>query len=110
MEVEIPFCLSNENAVEKFLGKKYKLLFTHRPLIDHKFSTAVNWYTKKTESFFYLKDKNLYPSCKTYKGTCSYSEDYADETKRNTEIRLNEQENPNKGSEPLTLIWQIHLT
>ena len=56
--------------------------------------------TKKIRSLFRLKDKNLHPACKIYEGICSSSGNYIGETKRNVKTRWNEQENPNKDSEP----------
>ena len=85
--VQIPFCISNENTVKRFLEKLQ--YFVHRKL-----DIAVKWSTKKIRSLFRLKDKNPHP------GTCSCSANYIDETKRNVETRWNEHENPKKESEP----------
>ena len=58
--------------------------------------------TRKVKSLFRLKDRNLYPSCLIYKGTCSCGEENIGETERNAEDRWAEQENSEKGtSEPL---------
>ena len=92
-DFEIPYCISNENTVKRFLGKL-------QSFVHHKFDIAVKWSIKKIRSFFRLKDKNLHPACKSYEGICSYSANYIGETKRNVETRWNEHENPNKDSEP----------
>ena len=62
--VEIPYCISNENTVKRFLGKLQS--FGHR-----KFDIAVKWSTKKIRSLFHLKDKNPHPACKVYEDICS---------------------------------------
>ena len=49
--VEIPYCVSNENTVKRFLGKL-------QSFVHHKFDIAVKWSTKKIRSLFRLKDKN----------------------------------------------------
>ena len=52
-------------------------------------------------TFSFLKDKNPYPACLIYKGTCSCGEEYIGETKRNALDRWSEHENSEKGtSEP----------
>ena len=91
--VEIPYCVSNENTVKRFLGKL-------QSFVHHKLDIAVKWSTKKIRSLFRLKDKNPHPACKIYEGICFCSANYIGETKRNVERRWNEQENPNKDSEP----------
>ena len=91
--LEIPYCISNENTVKRFLGKL-------QSFIHHKFDIAVKWSTKKMRSLFGLKDKNPHPACKIYEGICSCLENYIGETKRNVGTRWNEHENPNKDSEP----------
>ena len=59
------------------------------------------WKTRNTQSVFPLKDKNDCKSCVIYKGDCSWGTRYLGETKRNVEVRWNEQNNPTKSSEPL---------
>ena len=49
---------------------------------------------------FSLKDKNPYPSCVIYEGTCNCGENYIGETVRNASVRWNEHEEPKKDSEP----------
>ena len=89
---EIPFFISNENIVKRFLDKLQ--YFAH-----HKFDIAVKWSTNKIRSLFCLKDKNMHLACKIYE-ICFYSTNYIGETKRNLEARWNKRENPNKDSEP----------
>ena len=110
--VEIPYCVSNENTVKRFLGKL-------QSFVHHKLDIAVKWSTKKIRSLFRLKDKNPHPACKIYEGICSCSANYIGETKRNVETRWNEHENPNKDSEPAKHLrkfpdhkfdWKILLT
>ena len=63
--------------------------------------------------------RDPYPACKICEGICSCSANYIGETKRNFETRWNEQENPNKDSEPAKDLkeflghkfdWKILLT
>ena len=54
---------------------------------------------RKSESFFPLKEKDSYTSCKIYKGVRYCQENYIDETKRNVITRWNGHDNPNKDSE-----------
>ena len=91
--VDIPYCVSNENTITRFLAKL-------QSFVHHKFDISVKWSTKKIRILFRLKDKNPHPTCKIYKGICSCSANYIGETKRNMETRWNEHENPNKDSEP----------
>ena len=91
--VEIPYCISNENTVKRFLEK-------FQSFVHQKFDIAVKWSAEKIRSLFGLKDKNPHPACKIYAGICFCSANYIGETKRNVEIRWNEDENPNKDSKP----------
>ena len=52
------------------------------------------------QSLFPSKAKTDYKSCVIYKGDCSCGSRYIDETKRNAEVRRNEQNNLTKSSEP----------
>ena len=61
--LEIPYCEQNEIASKRFIKKFHQ--FT-----GDKYDTVVKWLTKKVKSLFPLKDRNLYPSCKIYKGVC----------------------------------------
>ena len=91
--VEIPYCVSNENTIKRFLGKLHS--FVH-----HKFDIAVKWSTKKIRSLFCLKCKNPHPACKISEGNCSCSANYIGEIKRNVEAQWNKHENPNKNFVP----------
>ena len=51
-------------------------------------------------SLFPSKAKTDYKLCVIYKGDCSCGSRYIDETKRNAEVRRNEQNNLTKSSEP----------
>ena len=82
-----------ENTVKRFLGKL-------QTFVHHNLDIAIKWSTKKIRSLFWLKDKNPHPACKIDEGICSCSANYISETKRNVETQWNEQENPNKDSEP----------
>ena len=83
--VEIPYCVSNENTVKRFLAKL-------QSFVHHKLDISVKWSTKKIRILFRLKDKNPHPACKIYEGICSCSANYIGETKRNVETRWNEHE------------------
>ena len=89
--VEIPFCGLNEKRVSAF-RKKFNY-FT-----NDSYDWDIVWKTKKVRSFFPLKDKNLYPSCKIYHGLCSCREDCVGDTKRNVSVRYNEHNKPSKKS------------
>ena len=78
--LEIPYCEQNEIASKRFIKKFHQ--FT-----GEKYDIAVKWLTKKVKSLFPLKDRNLHPSCKIYKGICSCGETYIGETIRNVEER-----------------------
>ena len=60
----------------------------------------MNWLTKKVKSLFPLKDRNLHPPCKIYKGICSCGETDIDETIRNVEERWSEQNSADNKSDP----------
>ena len=60
---------------------------------------TIKWITKKVKSLFSLKDKNSYPACQIYKGTCVCDETYIGDTIRNVNIRWNEREDMSKESE-----------
>ena len=64
------------------------------------------WKTKKVESFFPLKVKNLHRSCKVYYGLCSCGEDYAGETKRKVSVRYDEHNKPSKKLKPAAHLEQ----
>ena len=77
--VEFPYYLQNHLAAKQFLLKFHQ--FT-----SQKFQVTIKWIAKKAKSFFFLKDKNRYPACQTYKGTSVCNEAYIDETIRNVDI------------------------
>ena len=58
------------------------------------------WQTRKIETLFKLKDKNIHPSHVIYIGTCTCNQAYIGETARNLEVRVNEHSDINKQSEP----------
>ena len=67
---------------------------------------------------FYIKDPNLHPSCKIYKGVCSCGETYIGETIRNVEERWSEHNSADNKSEPAkhladnkehSFLWSILL-
>ena len=62
--LEIPYFKQNEIASKRFIKKFHQ--FT-----GDKYDIAVKWLTKKVKSLFPLKDRNLHPSCKIYKGVGS---------------------------------------
>ena len=73
-------------VLQQFTGKKYDM--------------AVKWLTKKVKSLFLLKDCNLHPSCKIYKGICRYKETYIGQTIRNVDKRWSEHNFADNKSEP----------
>ena len=60
----------------------------------------MKWITKKVKSLFPLKDRNLHPLCKIYKGICSCGETDIGETIRNVEERWSEQNSADNKSDP----------
>ena len=71
-----------------------------------KFTINVVWKTKKVQSFFPLKDKNLHPTSKIYYGLCSCGEDYVGETKRNVSVHYDKHNKPSKKSKPAAHLEQ----
>ena len=70
------------------------------------------------KSLFPLKDRNLHPSCKIYKGVYSCGEIYIGETIRNVEERWSEHNSADNKSEPAkhladnkehSFLWSILL-
>ena len=90
---EFPYCPQNEIKAKRFLSKFHE--FT-----NNKFETSIKWTTKKIKNLFSLKDKNPYPSCQIYQGTCNCGETYIGETVRNKKIRWDEHQDIRKTSEP----------
>ena len=82
-----------EIASKRFIKKFHQ--FT-----GDRYDIAVKWLTKKVKSLFPLKDRNLHPSCKIYKGVCSCGEIYIGETIRNVEERWSEHNSADNKSEP----------
>ena len=91
--LEIPFCEQNEIASKRFIKRFHQ--FT-----CEKYDIAVKWLTKKVKSIFPLKDRNLHPSCKSYKGVYSCGEIYIGEAMRNVEERWSEHSSAANKSEP----------
>ena len=91
--IRLPFCRTNEVESRKFLKK----LDTYT---KWRFSLFIMWQTRKIESVFKLKDKNTHPSHVIYKGECTCGQTYIGETARNLEVRVNEDSDVNKQSEP----------
>ena len=97
--VEFPFCELNVKRISTF--RKRFNYFTN----DSYYFNVV-WKTTKVKSFFPLKDKNLYPSCKVYYGLCSYGEDYVGETKRNVSVSYDEHNKLSKKLKPVEHLEQ----
>ena len=91
--IEILYCEQNEIASKRFIKKFHQ--FT-----SEKYDMAVKWLMKKVKSLFPLKDRNLRPSCKIYKGICSCGETDFGETIRNVEERWSEHNSADNKSEP----------
>ena len=64
------------------------------------FNFHILWQTRKIETLFKLKDKNIHPSHVIHIGTCTCNQAYIGETARNLEVRVNEHSDINKQSEP----------
>ena len=91
---EIPFCQKNEEIANRFLKKFHD--FT-----KGKFAIAIKWKTKKMKQLFSTKERNPYPTCKIFEGTCNdCGENYIGETLRNVKTRWKEHEDIRKDSEP----------
>ena len=78
--LQVPFGEANEKRSKIFLNKFYN--FT-----NEKFKLIIRWKTRNLKFLFSLKDKDLHPACKIYKGICSCESTYVGETKRNVEVR-----------------------
>ena len=87
--VRLPFCENNEQLSKIFLLRLNN--FT-----EHKFKFVIIWETRNIRSLFPLKDKVKHRSCVIYEGTCSCGDKYFGETKRITDIRFDEHNNPKK--------------
>ena len=97
--LQVPFCEANEKRSKNFLNKFYN--FT-----NEKFKLIIRWRTRNLKSLFPLKDKDLHPACKIYKGICSCESTYVGETKRNVEVRYSEHNHPSGKSEPSKHLYQ----
>ena len=97
--LQVPFCEANEKRSKNFLNKFYN--FT-----NEKFKLIIRWKTRNLKSLFPLKDKDLHPACKIYKGICSCESTYVGETKRNVEVRYSEHNHPSGKSEPSKHLYQ----
>ena len=70
--LQVLFCKANEKRSKSFLiiynftNKKLKLIIRRK--------------TRNSKSLFPLKDKDLHPACKIYKGLCSCESIYVGET------------------------------
>ena len=91
--VEIPFCPEKERLSKHFIRKLKSFLETDCTVV-------VKWSTRKIRTLFRLKSKNPHPSCVIYEGSCSCSDTYIGETKRNVEVRWLEHEHLKGKSEP----------
>ena len=94
---EIPYCPENEKSSKRFLEKFNT--FTH-----HRYVSTIKWITRKTRSLFPLKDRNPYPACQIYHGTCVCGKSYIGETIRNVQTRWKEHKDPKKDSEKAKLL------
>ena len=90
---KLPYCPSNEHDVKMFIDRIES--FT-----GGKVMLIVLWSTRNIKSLFPLKDKVAHRSCVIYEGQCSCKLSYIGETKRNSEVRWREHENPAGKTEP----------
>lgn len=90
--VNLSFCIEKEKVSKQ-------LLQILKDFIKEKHVLELSGKQKKSESFFLLKEKNPYTSCKIYKGVRYYQENYIGKTKRNVITRWNGHDNPNKDLE-----------
>ena len=97
--LQLPFCEANEKRSKSFLNKFYN--FT-----NERFKLIIRWKTHNLKSLFSLKDKDLHPACKVYKGICSCESTYVSETKRNVEVRYLEHNHPTGKSKPSKYLHQ----
>ena len=81
-------------------GVKKSFLVIEVSYCEQKYDMAVKWLTKKVKSLFPLKDCNLYPPSKIYKGICSCGETYIGETIGNVEEQWSEHNSEDNKSEP----------
>ena len=91
--IDVPYCPENEKHSKHFINKL-------KSFLSRECTVVIKWTTRKIKTLFSLKSKNPYPSYKIYEGTCSCGSSYIGETKRNTEVRWNEHNDPRGKSEP----------
>ena len=91
--LQVPFCEANEKRSKRLLNKFCN--FT-----NEKIKLIVRWKTRNLISVIPLKDKDLHPACKIYKGICSCESTYVGETKWNVEVRYSEHNHLSRKSEP----------
>ena len=101
--LQVPFCEANEKRSKHFLNKFYNFA-------NEKVELIIRWKTRNLKSLFPLKDKDLHPACKIYKGICSCGLTYVGETKRNVEVRYSEHNHPSGKSEPSNIYIRISTT
>ena len=97
---EIPYCTKNETISKRFLEK-------FNNFTQNKYRVLIKWITRKTKSLFPLKDRNPYPACQIYQGSCVCGKSYIGETIRNVQIRWKEHEDPRKDSEPAKHLYEF---
>ena len=90
--LQVPFCEANEKRSKRLLNKFCN--FT-----SEKIKLIVRWKTRNLISVIPLKDKDLHPACKIYKGICSCESTYVGETKWNVEVRYSEHNHLSRKSE-----------
>ena len=82
----------NENEIFRIIDKQ-------EAFTNYKVKFRYLWKTRKVRSIFVLKNPVAHKANVIYKGTCSCSEFYAAETKRNTKVRWREHCSTKKMSE-----------
>ena len=91
--VDAPYCPRNEYEVKRFIEKIES--FT-----EGKIMLIVLWSTRNIKSLFSLKNKVGHQSCVIYKGNFFCKLSSTGETKRNSEVRWKEHEDPAGKSNP----------
>ena len=67
---------------------------------NNNFRLAISWKKRKMKTLLKVKDKDLYPACKTYYGECEQCRGkYKGETVQNTATRWSGHSNPDHKSE-----------
>ena len=91
--VDAPYCPRNEYEVKRFIEKIES--FT-----EGKIMLIVLWSTRNIKSLFPLKNKVGHQSCLIYKGRFFCKLSYIGETKRSSEVRWKEHQDPAGKSSP----------